>query len=251
MLPLVASSGSGLLLSGPVVERLDPVQVLALGQVLVGLMSCAFGLLGYAGVRGAWPDSRQGGVVSHRATELRSKAPAVLGPCAMAVHHWRCFELVAATSDSRAGGAGEAGGTRQGTVATVAGDSGRGAPARRCIGVQVHDVLCYAALWGGLGVVQGSQYPACLRVLGAWFRKGERGVVLGAWGACSSLGNMAGAGQAVAAQLIARSLGGEGAPFWPVVAFWAGTCRRAAPHAAVSLRAMPSSTSTMNGRTDR
>ena len=169
---------------------------------------------------------------------------------------WQCIIGGASNSSRRRaiagpGGAGEAGGTRQGTVATVAGDSGRGAPARRCIGVQVHDVLCYAALWGGLGIVQGSQYPACLRVLGAWFRKGERGVVLGAWGACSSLGNMAGAGQAVAAQLIARSLGGEGAPFWPVVAFWAGTCRRAAPHAAVSLRAMPSSTSTMNGRTDR
>lgn len=51
----------------------------------------------------------------------------------------------------------------------------------------------YVAIWILNGLLQSSGWPSVVAVMGNWFGKGSRGLVLGLWSACASVGNIIGA----------------------------------------------------------
>ncbi|KAK7492866.1 hypothetical protein BaRGS_00015813 [Batillaria attramentaria] len=51
----------------------------------------------------------------------------------------------------------------------------------------------YVAVWILNGLLQSSGWPSVVAVMGNWFGKGSRGLILGIWSACASVGNIIGA----------------------------------------------------------
>ena len=64
----------------------------------------------------------------------------------------------------------------------------------------VRHILFYVILWGFHGLFQSLAFPACMKVLTAWFPVEGRGWVLGVWGCSSALGNILGGGMAAVAR---------------------------------------------------
>lgn len=51
----------------------------------------------------------------------------------------------------------------------------------------------YIAWWVLNGFLQSTGWPACVAIMGYWVGKSSRGLVLGLWSACASVGNIIGA----------------------------------------------------------
>ncbi|KAK7101363.1 sugar phosphate exchanger 3-like [Littorina saxatilis] len=51
----------------------------------------------------------------------------------------------------------------------------------------------YIAVWLLNGFLQSTGWPSVVAVMGNWFGKGSRGLVMGVWSACASVGNIIGA----------------------------------------------------------
>ncbi|KAK7508600.1 hypothetical protein BaRGS_00000166 [Batillaria attramentaria] len=51
----------------------------------------------------------------------------------------------------------------------------------------------YVAVWVLNGLAQSTEWPSCIAVMGNWFAESSRGLVLGLWSACTSVGNVVGA----------------------------------------------------------
>lgn len=50
----------------------------------------------------------------------------------------------------------------------------------------------YVVLWIINGLLQSTSWPSVVAIMGNWFSKNKRGLVLGAWSSCSALGNIFG-----------------------------------------------------------
>ena len=56
----------------------------------------------------------------------------------------------------------------------------------------VHSVWYYVAVQMVAGVMQSTGWPSVVSVMGNWFGKGKRGLIMGVWNAHTSVGNMLG-----------------------------------------------------------
>ncbi|KAG9401641.1 hypothetical protein AC1031_009497 [Aphanomyces cochlioides] len=56
----------------------------------------------------------------------------------------------------------------------------------------IHNFTLYLFLWALNGLMQSCGWPSNIAIMSRWFGSGERGVIMGMWGCCSSLGNVAG-----------------------------------------------------------
>lgn len=55
-----------------------------------------------------------------------------------------------------------------------------------------YSIALYVILWVLNGFMQSSAWPAEVCIMGNWFGRGSRGLVLGVWSACASVGNIVG-----------------------------------------------------------
>ena len=58
---------------------------------------------------------------------------------------------------------------------------------------QFYSKPAYVAIWLLNGFLQSAGWPSVVAVMGNWFGKGSRGLVMGVWSACASVGNIIGA----------------------------------------------------------
>ena len=56
-----------------------------------------------------------------------------------------------------------------------------------------YSVAWYVVLWVLFGLTQACGWPMEVAIMSRWFGKGNRGLVLGLWAACQSVGNIVGA----------------------------------------------------------
>jgi len=61
-----------------------------------------------------------------------------------------------------------------------------------CYFYDVHDVWVFYAIQVAAGVFQSTGWPAVLSVMGRWFGKSKRGLIMGIWNAHTSVGNIMG-----------------------------------------------------------
>ncbi|KAF0684362.1 Aste57867_23675 [Aphanomyces stellatus] len=54
----------------------------------------------------------------------------------------------------------------------------------------IHNYWFYLALWGINGAVQSCGWPSSIAIMSKWFGHNERGVVMGMWSSCASIGNI-------------------------------------------------------------
>lgn len=59
--------------------------------------------------------------------------------------------------------------------------------------IQFYSKPAYIAIWLLNGFLQSTGWPSVVAVMGNWFGKGSRGLVMGVWSACASVGNIIGA----------------------------------------------------------
>ena len=74
--------------------------------------------------------------------------------------------------------------------------------------IGIHMLPYYAALWGLCGAVQSVGWPANVAVMGNWYRRSERGAVLGIWSGNASAGNIVGTGVAALIYVLVGSVEG-------------------------------------------
>ena len=57
----------------------------------------------------------------------------------------------------------------------------------------VRSKVGYAVVWVVNGLLQSTGWPCVVAIMGNWFGKGSRGLVMGLWSSCASMGNIIGA----------------------------------------------------------
>ncbi|GFO01978.1 sugar phosphate exchanger 3 [Plakobranchus ocellatus] len=62
-----------------------------------------------------------------------------------------------------------------------------------CEWVSFYNKYLYCSLWILNGLMQSTGWPVVVACMGNWFGKSSRGVLLGIWGSCASVGNIMGA----------------------------------------------------------
>ncbi|KRY84084.1 Sugar phosphate exchanger 3 [Trichinella pseudospiralis] len=59
--------------------------------------------------------------------------------------------------------------------------------------LQFYSIPFYVIIWTANGFVQSAGWPAEVCIMANWFGRGGRGLILGLWSACASIGNIVGA----------------------------------------------------------
>lgn len=80
----------------------------------------------------------------------------------------------------------------------------------------VHSLTFFAVLWSLNGLLQSAGWPTNVAVMGNWFSREERGLVMGIWAGNASFGNILGAG--IAAVVVSTTDGSSGWQWAMVVA---------------------------------